>query len=179
MARQKVSERTFVDADGVEVERMEQATGARYTLAGIGKSFDKQFGEPATESTMYAIFGFWTKIGNVANTVLNDKDEPGTQEDAAEAIEEFVAQTANGVWREVGEGAGRGPKYDNEVLALALHATLGEAAKGDPAHYMKRLSADKGYRAKVVSRDDVKAAYWAEQQRRGVAKPVASVEALA
>ena len=81
--RNKVSDRTFIDAQGNEVDRMEEATGARYTLTGIGKSFDVQMGEAGQLPTMFAIFGFWTKVGNVANTTLNDKDDPGTPEDAA------------------------------------------------------------------------------------------------
>lgn len=188
MARQKVSERTFVDAGGVEVERMEQATGARYTLVTAGKSFDAQMGEAGKLATMFAIFGFWTKVGNVANTVLNDKDSPGTQDDAAEEIADFLAGVETGTWREAGEGATRGPKYDNNVLATVLVAALGAAAKGDVAYYEARLAdnkgeadvANKGYRSKVVARDDIKAAYWAEMAKRGVIKPApAAADTLA
>lgn len=188
MARQKVSERTFIDASGNEVDRMEQATGARYTLAQIGKSFDIQLGAPATPATMFGIFGFWTKVGNVANTVLNDKDEPGTPQDAAEEIADWLAGVETGTWREAGEpGAGRGPKYDTGILADVLVVALGSAAKGDAAYYKARLDdnkgetdpANKGYRSKVLARDDIKAAYWAEAAKRGVSKPATSTEALA
>lgn len=182
MARQKVSERAFIDAAGAEVDRMEQATGARYTLVQAGKSFDLQLGAAGAPATMFGVFGFWTKVGNVANTVLNDKDEPGTPQDAASEIEDFLAGVEAGTWREAGEGAiGRGPKYDNDVLAHVLVAALGSAAKGDVAYYAARLAdnkgesdpANKGYRSKVIARDDIKAAYWVEMQKRGVVKPAA------
>lgn len=187
MARQKVSERTFIDAAGAEVERMEQATGARYTLVQAGKSFDAQMGDAGKLPTMFAIFGFWTKVGNVANTVLNDKDAPGTAVEAATEIEDFLASVETGTWREAGEGP-RGPKYDNNVLATVLVAALGSAAKGDVAYYEARLGdnkgeadpANKGYRSKVVARDDIKAAYWQEMAARGIAKPAApAAETLA
>jgi hypothetical protein len=192
MARQRVSERTFIDAAGAEVDRMEQATGARYTLVketgkddkgnpvyGAEHQFDLQLGEAGKPATMYAIFGVWTKLGNEANSVLNDKENPGTIDDAADAIQEFITSVDGGVWREAGAGGTRGPKYDNEVLAVALHATLGAAAKGDAESYKARLLADKSYRAKVVSNDKVKAQYWAEMAKRGVEKPQASADALA
>ena len=180
MARQKVSERTFIDPQGNEVERIELATGARYTLAGISKSFDAQIGPAGKLPTMFGIFGFWTKVGNVANTVLNDKDEPGSQEDAGAEIESFLASVQGGVWRELSEGVARGPKYDNAILAGVLVVALGKAAKGDAAHYYERLESDKGYRAKVVARDDIKGAYWTEAAKRGITKtPPASAESLA
>ncbi len=181
MARQKVSERTFVDANGVEVDRMEQATGARYTLVGIGKSFDLQIGVAGAAGTMFGVFGFWTKIGNVANTVLNDKDSPGTPDEAATEIEDFLAGIETGTWREAGVGIGRGPKYDNAVLAAVLVAALGTQAKGDAAYYEARLAdnkgekdpANKGYRSKVIAQDDFKAAYRVEMQKRGMTMPTA------
>ena len=188
MARQRVSERTFIDAAGVEVERMEQATGARYTLVTAGKSFDLQIGEAGKPGTMFGVFGFWTKIGNVANTVLNDKDDPGTADDAAAEIGDFLAGVETGTWREAGEGVGRGPKYDNAVLAVVLLAALGAAAKGDAAYYEARLADNKGeadannkgYRSKVIARDDIKAAYWVEMAKRGQAKPApAAADTLA
>lgn len=181
MARQKVSDRTFIDAAGNEVEKMELASGARYTLVQAGKSFDLQIGDAGKAGTMFGIFGFWTKIGNVANTVLNDKDEPGTQDDAANEIADFLAGVETGTWREAGEGVGRGPKYDNAVLGAVLVAALGAAAKGDAAYYAARLddnkgekdAANKGYRSKVIARDDIKAAYWVEMEKQGKTKPAA------
>lgn len=188
MARQKVSERTFIDAAGNEVDRMEQATGARFVLVPAGKTFDIQLGKAGDPATMFGVFGFWTKLGNVANTVLNDAKEPGTADDAAEEIGDFLAGVETGTWREVGEGAARGPKYDVGVLAEVLVAALGAAAKGDAAYYAARLNdnkgevdpANKGYRSKVIARDDIKAAYWAEMAKRGQVKPAgASADTLA
>lgn len=183
----RISQRDFIDADGNEVERMELATGARYTLVEVGKSFDLQLGKAGDPATMFAIFGFHTKIGNVANTVLNDKDAPGTADDAASDIADFIEQATGGVWREAGEGGGRGPKYDNAILAAALVAVLGDKAKGDAGHYQARLddpkgevdSANKGYRAKVVAQDAVKARYWELAKAQGIAKPEATIDSIA
>jgi len=192
MARQRVSERTFIDATGNEVDRMEQATGARYTLVkqtgkdakgepiyGAEHVFDQQIGSAGALPTMFGIFGFWTKVGNVANSVLNDKDSPGTIDDAAMDIEDFIKQAETGVWREAGEGAARGPKYDNGLLGEVVVMVVGAAAKGDAAHYTARLAADKNYRAKVVARDDIRAKYREEAAKRGIAKPEVSAESLA
>lgn len=187
MARQKVSERDFIDAAGQSVERIEQATGARYTLVQAGRSFDIQLGAAGQPATMFAIFGFWTKIGNVANTVLNDKDAPGSQDDAAAEIEAFIASVEKGTWREAGEGGGRGAKYDNAILAEALVSVLGDKAKGDATAYFARLEdakgeadpANKGYRAKVVANDAVKAAYWKLAAEKGITKPEAAMDTLA
>ena len=179
--RNKVSDRTFIDAQGNEVDRMEEATGARYTLVGLGKSFDVQLGEAGQLPTMFAIFGFWTKIGNVANTTLNDKDDPGTPEDAAADIQEFLDGVAAGTWREAGTGAGRGPKYDNAVIAHVLHEQLAAVGKaqGEADHYQGRLESDKGYRAKVLANPAIKTGYFAELAKRGSTTAAPSVDGLA
>lgn len=176
--RKRVSERSFIDSEGNEVERIEQATGARYKLVQNGKTFDVQLGNPGEAATMFAVFGAWTKIGNVANTVLNDKDEPGTPDDAAEEIEAFLANVDKGVWRELQEGAKRGPKYDKDVLAASLVEVLTAAGKvnGDVASYRERLD-DASYYAKVRANTDVMAAYHAAMREKGAAGP--SVDSLA
>lgn len=176
--RKRVSERSFIDANGAEVERIEQATGARYKLVDNGKVFDVQLGEAGAPATMFGVFGAWTKIGNVANTVLNDKDEPGDADSAAEEIEAFLANVEKGIWREVQEGSKRGPKYDKDVLASVLFAVLTKAGKatGDVAGYRDRLD-DASYYAKVRANTDVMAAYHAEMRDRGAAGP--SVDSLA
>jgi hypothetical protein len=183
--KQKVSDRTFIDVNGNEVDSMEQATGARYTLVQAGKSFDVQLGQAGAMPTMFAIFGFWTKIGNVANTTLNDKDDPGTHEDAASDIQEFLDGVTAGTWREAGTGAARGPKYDNAILAHVLFeqvtanaANGGKAAAGDLAHYAGRIEADKGYRAKVLANPAIKTGYFAELAKRGSTVPAPSVDGL-
>lgn len=176
--RARVSERAFIDAKGNEVDRMEQSAGARYTLVEAGKSFDWIFGANPEADKFFCNFGFQTKVGNVANTVLNDKDSPGTSQEAADEIDSFLEQVIGGIWREAGEGGGRTPKYDNAILAEALVALLGDKAHaGGADHYRARLddpkgevdSANKGYRAKVVARDDIKAEYKRIAKERGIA----------
>src|SRR5207244_3554658 len=115
-------------------------TGARFTLEGTGKSYDLQIGPAGAAATMFAVFGFWTKLGNVLNTVLNDKDSPGTPDEAAQEIDDFLAGATTGTWREAGEGVGRGPKYDNDILGSVLVTMLGAAAKGDAAYYAARMA---------------------------------------
>lgn len=168
MARAKVSERTLLLADGSEAERMNDATGASYKLVANGRSFDYQYGANPHQDRMFGIFGFITKVGNEANSVLNNDKEPGDADDAAVAIEEFLQGVSAGVWREVGEGAARGPKYDKDVLAAALVGVLAATAKGDVAHYRERLE-DKSYYAKVRANTEVMAAYMAEMASRGKA----------
>lgn len=174
MARAKRSDRYFVDANGEEVERMEQATGAGYSLVnGDGseiKSWEMQSGLPAGSTvTMHFVFGWWTKIGNVINTVVNNKDEPGTLDDAALAATEHVTNCENGIWREVSTEA-RGPKYDKDTLAGALLAclTADKIAKGDLATYRAKLD-DKSYYAKVRAQTKVMAQYYSDLAAKGVA----------
>jgi len=130
--RKKVSERNYIDVTGNVVPKMEDATGSRYSLGQVvgdkfvvAKSWDLQFGESGRDTTMYGILGFHTKLGNVANTVLNDKDAPGTIDDAVTAINEFTAGTANGDWATAGGGVGA-PKYDPQYVAQAIAAAKGE-----------------------------------------------------
>lgn len=120
--RKQVSKRAFLMTDGSEAERIEEAAGGRYTLLGTTggeKHFDVQLGNPGQFATMCAIFGFHTKVGNVANTVLNDKDEPGTPDDAATAIAEFIQSAQAGTWAERATG-GVGAKIDKQALAGAI-----------------------------------------------------------
>jgi hypothetical protein len=168
MARARVSERTLLTADGSEAERMNDAQGAAYKLVANGKEFVYQYGENAHADRMFGIFGFVTKIGNEANTVLNNDKEPGDADDAAAEITDFLAGVANGIWREVGEGVARGPKYDKAVLAESLHKVLGAKATGDVASYVARLD-DKSYYAKVRANIEVMAAYTAAMAERGKA----------
>jgi len=166
MAKQKRSERYFIDLNGDEVDRMEQATGAGYSLVSKDgseiQSWEYQSGLPAGNVvTMHFVLGWWTKIGNVVNTVVNDKADPGTLDDAALAVTEHVENCEKGIWREVTEGVARGPKYDKDILAGALLAVLTASglAKADLAGYRTRLD-DKSYAAKVRARTDVMAQYY-------------------
>lgn len=168
MARKNVSNRVFLKADGTKSVGPDPAGSVKYQLLeGDGQTVHKEW---EWRGDHFSQFGFVTKVGNVANSVLN-ADEPGTAADAAEEIDTFLAGIAAGVWREPGTGAARGPKYDTAILAHVLHAMLGNTAKGDSDHYRGRLEADKSYRLKVVARDDIKAAYWAEVTARGGTKP--------
>lgn len=168
--RAKASERLFIDAAGGEVDKIEQATGARYVIPGNGKSFDVQLGEAGTLATMMAVFGYHTKLGNVANTVRNDKANPGSPDDEADAIADFMESLASGQWREPSEG-GRGPKYDDAVLADVLTAMAAERGKTPPdGGYLPKL-ADKKWRAQVLAAAGVKDAYTKLALERGIAKP--------
>ena len=147
MARQKVSEREYLDASGNTVDAISAASGARYSLGQtkgdqfeIVKSFDCQFGEPGQAATLFAIMGFHTKLGNVANSVLNDKDAPGTPKDAADAVGEFFASAQKGVWREPGTGVG-GARYDVEVMADAIAGVTGKPRDGFLAKMSTRVDA--------------------------------------
>lgn len=140
--KQKVSNRDFINASGEIVDQIEKATGARYTIVKANgtddkgkpiymniQKFDWQAGEAGNPTTMAAIFGFHTKVGNVVNTVLNDKDAPGTADDAAAAAGEWIAELQKGVWAERAGGAG-GLRYDPEVLAMAIASVTGKPADG-------------------------------------------------
>jgi hypothetical protein len=164
--KQKRSDRYFIDLNGDEVDRMEQATGAGYQLVNADgsevKAWEYQSGLPAGNIvTMHFILGWWTKLGNVVNTIVNDKSDPGTLDDAALAVTEHIDNCGKGIWREVTEGVARGPKYDKDILAGALLAVLTASgkAKGDLQDYRLRLD-DKSYAAKVRARTDVMAQYY-------------------
>jgi hypothetical protein len=189
--RRRVSDRSFINAKGEEVDHIHDATGARYTLVGLGKSFDVDCSDPALVGpgkpiTMAAIFGIHTKVGNVANTTMNDKDDPGTVEDAAADIQDWLDGLMQGTWRETATGTARGPKYDNAILAHVLHGQImtaqresgGLAPAGDAAHYEKRLGDDKGYRAKVLANPAIKTGYYAELAKRGATTTAPSVAGL-
>lgn len=135
-SRKQVSKRSYLLQDGSEAERIEEATGARYTLLGGADGnidFDQQFGEAGKLETMCAIFGFHTKVGNVANTVLNDKQDPGTPDDAADAIREFLSSASGGTWAE--RTGGVAVRIDKDALAGAVVDAF--AAAGKTVDYAK------------------------------------------
>jgi hypothetical protein len=121
--RKAVSKRSFLDKSGAEADSMNDATGGRYTLLNPegNVDFDYQFGVDPELDRACAIFGFHTKVGNVANTVLNDKDEPGSPADAAEMIRDFLAKAKTGVWAERTGGGGES-RIDKDALAGAIVA---------------------------------------------------------
>lgn len=144
--RKKVSQRSYLKADSSEAERIEEANGARYTLLDTAgnHNFDQQFGDAGKLETMCAIFGFHTKVGNVANTVLNDKEDPGTPTDAASAIKEFLAAAAAGTWAE--RSTVVGARIDKDALAGSIVAVAEKAGKvADYARIRQRLEDEPTY----------------------------------
>lgn len=144
--RARVSDRQYIDSTGKPVDKIEQATGASYALLSPAgnKVFAEQFGGAGEFVTMCAIFGFHTKVGNVANTVLNNKDEPGTPDDAAAAIEEFIASAKSGTWAE--RAGGVGVRVDKDALADAIVAVASAAGKtADRAQIRAKLESDTTY----------------------------------
>lgn len=155
MARKKVSDREYINSAGDVVDRIEQATGGRYSLGkangedfDVTKDWDLQCGAPGTPVTMLAILGFHTKLGNVANTVLNDKENPGTVESAAQAIDEFLALMEKGTWAERVGGGGGGLRYNPDHMAAAIAEAKGE---NDPAPYLAKMSTRVDAKGQVVS----------------------------
>jgi len=168
--RKAVSKRAYLLADGTEADKIEEAAGARYSLIG-GKSFDEMFSNDKLK-TMFAIFGFHTKIGNVANTVLNDKDEPGDVNAAGAAIAEFIEQAAAGVWAE--RTGGVGVKIDKEALAKAI-VEVGTAGGKSPSYakILAKLESDPAYVRAVRQNAAIATAYAAL-----VGKPTKTVDEL-
>lgn len=178
--RKNVSKRYFLDAAGSigtdkEPVRIEDAKGARYMLldpAG-NHNIDYNFGVNADEDRMFALFGFHTKIGNVANTVLNDKDDPGTPADAKGAIDEFRIGLQGGTWAERAAG-GPGARIDKDALAGAIVEVA--AAAGHTLDLQKvrdRLESDAKYVRDSRQVGDVATAY-----SKRVGKPAKSIADL-
>lgn len=173
--RKQVSKRLFIDAQGNEVDRIEEASGGRYLLLAPSgnKAFDRQFGTPGKLDTMCGIFGFHTKVGNVANTVLNDKDEPGTPDDAAAEIEAWLKQADGGTWAERAAG-GVGARIDKDALAGAIVAVAEAAGKtADYAKIRDRLENEPQYVKAARQVPEVAAEYATR-----VGKPTKSVDDL-
>jgi hypothetical protein len=182
MARKKVSQRAYLTADNTKSVGPDASGAVEYQLLNAGGEVHKTFRFDPTSpgAHMFAQFGFVTKVGNVANSVLNG-DEPGSVDDAATDIEEFLNSIATGAWREPGEARARGPKYDKAVLATVLYEgrspekRTGEWA--DVATILARLE-DKSFYAKVRNNAAAMAAYHAEMAKRGEAAGTKSVDDL-
>lgn len=165
--RKQVSKRSFLKDDGTEAERIEEATGARYTLLAPGGNldFDMQFGDAGKFTTMCAIFGFHTKIGNVANTVLNDKQDPGTPQEAGDAIREFIKSAEAGTWAE--RTGGVGAKVDKDALAGAIVDAYKDAGKDVDYQKARDLLEDPAMVRKFRQNPEIAAKY-AERVGRAV-----------
>lgn len=163
----KVAEHGYVDADGNEVDTIDQATGISYTHVRDGWDFTWQVpsATPGDPTTLIAIFGAKTLATNTTSSARQ------RGEDEHQALVDRFDNVDKGVWRERAEGATRGPKYDKDVLAqvlIAQFAADGQQAKGDVAHYRQRLN-DRSYYAQVRANVKVMAAYMAEMAKRGAA----------
>lgn len=173
MARKNVSNRQYKTADGGKSVGPAPTGSVTYQLLKAdGETTQKEFtlgaDTPAAMLYMLAQFGFVTKVGNVANSVLNGTD-PGTVEDAEADIVEFLAGLEKGVWREPGEGRARGPKYDKAILAFVLYE--GRAADKRVGNFasvdsLMQALEDKSFYAKVRNNAGAMAAYYAELAKR-------------
>lgn len=162
--RKRVSKRSYLTVNGGEADTIEEAHGARYSLLG-GKSGEINFDELFQNEKfmrMCAIFGFHTKVGNVANTVLNDKENPGTPDDAADAIREFIDKASdptNPVWAD--RTGGVGAKIDLDALAGAIVASAEKAGRTDldPREVREKLENDKALVRKMRQVPEIAAEY--------------------
>jgi len=140
--KDRASVRIAIDANGNPAESMAQATGARFIhltsalkakpgwnketdAPPAGTFADVQFGEPGSQRTMFAIFGAYTKLGNIANT-LNNGDKGDKTANPIPAIEDFLAKTESGEWPSKGGDGLGGVRYDKALLAQAIAEVKGE-----------------------------------------------------
>lgn len=162
--RKAIATREWINDKGEKVPTgSPDAVGFRYTFKATGASVD-YICTPSQLTTMFAIMGGLTKVGNIVNSIVNADGYDGA--DPMEDVKEWLELAIAGKWREAGEAAARGPKYDKDVLAGALLVVLGSSAKGDIAHYRERLD-DKGYYAKVRGQPAVMAQYYKDLEARG------------
>lgn len=184
MARKNVSKRQYLGADGSKSVGPSADGKVDYILLGDDGSPKATFSLDKNSPGLlqFAQFGFVTKVGNVANSVLNG-DEPGTVDEAKADIEEFLAGLAQDPpqWREPGEGRARGPKYDKDVLASVLFAGRSADKRtgdwADVATIRQRLE-DKSFYAKVRNNAGAMAGYYAEMAKRGEEQKSESVDDL-
>lgn len=182
-SRKKVSTRQYLDSEGEKSVGPAASGRVNYQLLNADGTVHKEFtfDSASPGGHLFAQFGFVTKVGNVANSVLNGT-EPGSVEDAAADIEEFLASIAAGQWREPGEARARGPKFDKDVLASVLFA--GRTAEkrtddwADVGVIRQRLEDDKSFYAKVRNNAQAMADYYAEMARRGADVKTSSVDDL-
>jgi hypothetical protein len=179
MARKNVSKREYLNADGAKSVGPDSTGKVNYVLLNADATPHTVFSfDPASPGAhLFAQFGFVTKVGNVANSVLNG-DDPGTTEDAAADI---LTSIAAGVWREPGEGRARGPKYDKETLATVLFN--GRAADKRTGNWesIESLTAylnDKSFYAKVRNNAQAMADYHAAMAAKGTAAAAKGIDDL-
>jgi hypothetical protein len=182
-SRKNVSKREYQKADQTKSVGPDTDGRVQYTLLNSDGTPHKTFtfDKSSPGAHMFGQFGFVTKVGNVANSVLNG-DEPGSVDDAAADIDEFLAAIASGTWREPGEGKARGPKFDKDVLAYVLFAgRAAEKRTGEwesEAAVLSRLGTDKSFYAKVRNNAQAMRDYYAELAKRGADVKSATVDDL-
>lgn len=129
--RKVVSRRGFEDAAGNE-SSIEDAVAATYVVldgARDVKAFRYSPGTPAgAMSTMCALFGWQTKVGNVVTGRLNDPDNPGSPDDAAADAEAWIDGAESGTWA---SRDGVGAKIDLDTLCGVMVEMAIEAGKLD------------------------------------------------
>lgn len=127
--KRSTSKRQFIDDAGDQIEKIEDASGARYTLLDPqgNVEFDYSYGENENADRMFAIFGFHTKLGNEVSSVLNDKNNPGTFAEAAEACNAFLQAIQAGQWGVPGERVGA--RLDPDILAEAVVRRYADVGK--------------------------------------------------
>lgn len=162
--RQQIAKREWIDEKGEHTPDRSLAVGARYTYIKTGNAIERVFGEKGKPETMCAIMGWQTKVGNIVNSVINDDSYDGSADPMVD-VKSWDEELGKGVWREPGSGEARGPKYDKDVLAAALHTELADKAKGDVASYRTRLD-DKSYYAKVRANPAIMVRYMQEMAKQ-------------
>jgi hypothetical protein len=150
-SREARTKRFFVDAQGQEVDKMELATGAGLGVVGTPTTVVRQMKTDDPATRMCAIMGFHTRAGNEINSVLNNKDNPGTVQEAADAVSDWNDGLDDGRWtsREGGAYA----RVDRDILTQAATeytVSAGKLPEGmTEAEYTTRLRA-------AIEKDGVK-----------------------
>lgn len=162
--RETIATHEYIDANGAVQERIEDATGIKYTDKATGKSFVYQIPDAVAGevSTMLAIFGAKTKATNSASAArqARDRDATFTQDDI-DYVSSVFADIQTGQWEKPGEGSKREPKYDLDILTGVICDVI-KAATGkeqDPVKLREKLETDLKYRRGAVARQDVQDAY--------------------
>ena len=159
-----VAKREWINAEGVVVEKEEEATGVRYTELETGESVDWQSGGDAgVTAVMVACFGMLTLMGNIRNTIKNGAE--ASDENVVDAIKARIAVMDSGKWLDRAAGE-RGPKIDPDKMAEAFMQWVRETGSDDAKAklqtkdvYVQRLIEDKSYAAKVRAIPEVKIIY--------------------
>lgn len=171
--RKKIADRDWVNAAGEAVSE-EEATAARYTFLGDGKSASF---EPQTDhgpTRMLAIFGALTLMGNLTNTW---KTEKGDKADSpVDVIAERFDLLATGKWIDRAVGA-VGARVDKDALVAAyVEFAASRGQTKDPVVVLEKITDNPKLVKDLRSIPEVLALYTA-RVGRGAAKSVDDVMA--